>query len=159
MRQKRLQLWRASGFRSCLPCLRATTVTDDSHFHGPLRCTARSRRYRGSEASAAHAKVAHRVSQSLHWRRLCIDNKSHRAAAVLVYQEGKAWKALLVFGSLFAVFALINLFQGMWQLHHALNPRAKKTAVPAASKFTAAQSRALPGVESRASVTEGATKF
>ena len=50
-----------------------------------------------------------------------------------------------MFASFFGVFAIINLFQGMWQLHHALNPRAKKTAVPTTNKFTARADQGIAG--------------
>ncbi len=138
---------------ACPAC--ATPVTDDSHFcrrcGAPLavdvaevevlRLTRKSRTaYHNLVLGVITALIAGLIMLPLIW-----------------VDDAKAFKAFLVFGSLFAAFAAIALIQGIWQLHYALNPEdAKETkALPAAPL---ANSFASPS-RGRASITEGTTEL
>ena len=60
-----------------------------------------------------------------------------------------------------AVYGLVALFQGTWQLHFALNPRtpAKNVMATAQPAFRSSVTTALPPAPARVSVTEGTTEL
>jgi hypothetical protein len=60
-----------------------------------------------------------------------------------------------------AIYGLVVLFQGAWQLHFALNPKkATKTAIPSAQPaFKSSVTTALPPAPAHASITEGTTEL
>jgi hypothetical protein len=60
-----------------------------------------------------------------------------------------------------AVYGLVVLTQGAWQLHFALNPKkTTKNAIPTAQPaFKSSVTTALPPAPARASVTEGTTEL
>ena len=140
---------------ACTAC--ATPVTDDSHFcrrcGAPLvidvpelevlRLTRKSRTaYHNLINGVVFFLIASLIMLPLIW----INNP-------------KLSSVLLIFGTGSGVFALINLVQGMWQLHYALNPRAKETEAAPANRFSAPYTQPLPSVPARASVTEGTTEL
>lgn len=58
-----------------------------------------------------------------------------------------------------SAYALFLLFQGTWQLHHALNPKTKTKSVTTSAlpAFKSSATTALPPTPVHASVTEGTT--
>lgn len=141
---------------ACPAC--ATPVTDDSHFcrrcGAPLvvevaelevlRLTRKSR-------TAYHTVVMGAVILFV---------ASLLVLPLLMVADPKAFKALLMLDSVFAVFGLFALVQGVWKLHSALNPKAAQPATTTpAPVFAAPLTQALPSPPARGSITEGTTEL
>ncbi len=141
---------------ACPSC--ATPVTDDSHFcrrcGAPLtvdqpelevlRLTRKSRTaYHNIFIGMVILLVAAAIFVPMFW----------------LWAEPKAFEALLVFGSIASGFGLIALCQGVWQLHYALNPKAVKLTNRSQPILSAPQTKALPPLNARSSVTEGTTEL
>jgi hypothetical protein len=72
----------------------------------------------------------------------------------------KAFRAIILLSSLTGAAGLFTLLQGMWQLHHTLNPaQTKKINAEPVKTFAAPQTRSLPPRPAQLSVTEGTTEL
>lgn len=72
----------------------------------------------------------------------------------------KIHKPLLWIAALLSGYGFFVLFQGIWQLHHTLNPKKLKDAIMRAQPvFAASRTVALPPAPAQASVTEGTTEL
>jgi hypothetical protein len=137
---------------SCPAC--ATTVTDDSHFC--RRCGA------PLVVDVPELEVLRLTRRSrTAYHNMFIGLVVFVVAGLLVLPviwtaNPKAVKALVLFGSMMSAFALAAFFQGIWQLHFALNPKTATPSVRPQPELTSRQTTALP---STTSVTEGTTEL
>lgn len=76
----------------------------------------------------------------------------------LFWLQPKAFKALLAMSSILGSFGLIALFQGVWQLHHTLNPKAEEAIARPQPALSASVTTALHQPP-RGSITEGTTEL
>jgi hypothetical protein len=139
---------------TCPAC--ATTVTDDSHFC--RRCGA------PLVVDVPELEVLRLTRRSrTAYHNMFIGLLVFVVAGLLflpvIWAEPKLAKALIVFGSMMSAFALMALFQGIWQLHFALNPKAVTPSVRAQSTAPSRQTTALPSSPSSLSVTEATTEL
>ena len=81
--------------------------------------------------------------------------------SILFLLTGVRISAWFWVGFAFAIYGLVVLFQGAWQLHFALNPKktTKNALLTAQPAFKSSVTTALPPAPARASITEGTTEL
>ncbi len=139
------------GLSNCPAC--ATAVTDDSHFcrrcGAPLVVDV-------PELEVLRLTRKSRTAYHNMFVGLVIFVVAGLLLLPVIWAEPKLAIALTVFGSLMGGLALLALFQGIWQLHYALNPKPVTSQTRPQPALVTPQTTALP---SSTSVTEGTTEL
>src|SRR5215510_5584101 len=81
------------------------------------------------------------------------------ALPLFIVSGVRLWGPLFWVGIPFALYGLVMLIQGAWQLHRTLNPVATKTALSSQPAFKGSVTTALPPAPINSSVTEATTNL